>query len=180
MYNLEAQTSYSLLINDILLQFSGTMNSTTTPFTEPEIARTIQVSSTAISIPEISSNSASATQHSAIAAVENHPSSSIQKWVTSQFEYQQIRDQPLPVASPGQEWGDEETLILAYINQFEMSKVRNAGKSKTLDLSAVHKRYHFLAKFRKLQDPSRAVYERAQLMITSRIDVLKRRGAWES
>ena len=104
----------------------------------------------------------------------------IVRWSTSNYQYDEINDMILPQAETAKEWTEDEQLILAHINKFDMSKVRTDGHAKSLSMPALQKRYHYLARFRKLEDNSRQLFERTTKMIENKIDVLKRKKIWKS
>jgi hypothetical protein len=101
------------------------------------------------------------------------------RWLTNNYSYEDINGQVLPDAERAQEWNNEEQLVLDQIQECYLSQVRNSGKSQTLDLVKLTRKYLFLAKFRKMEDVSRLLFTRTLSQITNRLAVLKRTGIWK-
>ena len=114
-----------------------------------------------------------------VASTSNTDGDSSVKWSTKRYSWDDIKNVTLPdIPKERTSWTQEEQLVLDQIHKFYLVKVSNGGEKKTLCFQKLHTQYVYLAKFRKLEDSTRVLYNRSDRMLKDRVALLKKNSLW--
>jgi hypothetical protein len=114
-----------------------------------------------------------------IVGTSNTSGDSSVKWLIRGYSWDEIKNVTLPdVPKERTSWTQEEQLVLDQIHKFYSVRVSNKGEKKTLSIRKLRDQYLYLARFRKLEDSTRVLYNRSDSMLRDRVALLKKNSLW--